>query len=159
MKIVVKKTLPIVVSQIVLSIQRAAVILVVSVFGSALLLAALQLVSTQMVQAVAFGIGIAIVLLYWVSKVIDARLQVQHSYLELTNSQVSGMSAGFSSNSFTVPIQKIATMYIHQDFIDKLFGVSAIVFTQMNSSVSVYGFEYSEAQAFVKKFSDLQSKK
>lgn len=159
MKIVVKKKLPIVVSLIFDSVQRAAIILVVTVFGVALTLAALQMIPIELVQPVSFGIGIFVLIAYWLSKVIDANLQVKGSYMELTSSQISGMSAGFSSNSFTVPIQKIATMYIHQDFIDKLFGVSAIVFTQMNSSVSVYGFEHSDAQAFVKKFSDLQGKK
>lgn len=156
MKITVKKVLPIAVSNTVSSIQRAAVVLVVTVFGVAFLLAGMGVVAQNQVQPIALGVGIVGVLAFFASKVIDATLQAKGSYMELTQNQLSGESTGFSSNSFTVPIKKIATMYIHQDFMDKLFGVSAIVFTQMNSSVSVYGFEHADAQKFVKKFAELQ---
>ncbi|NCN51264.1 MAG: hypothetical protein GW762_02220 [Candidatus Pacebacteria bacterium] len=159
MKITVTKVLPIAISLIVASIQRAALVLVVAVFGVAFLLAAMQILPESSIQPVAFAIGSIVLLAYWMAKVIDASLQAKGSYMELSTSQLSGATTGFSSNSFTVPIKKIATIYIHQDFVDKLFGVSAIVFTQMNSTVSVYGFDHVDAQEFVKKFADLQSKK
>lgn len=158
MKITVKRIFPLVVSDVVASIQKAAVYLVVTVFAVAFILVGVR-VASHLIQPIAFGVGMVVLLAFLTSKGIDARLKSKGSYMELTDSQILGESTGFSSNSFTVPIKQVATMYIHQDFIDKLLGVSAIVITQMNSSISVFGFEHSDAQKFVKKFAELQSKK
>ncbi|MCA9369270.1 MAG: hypothetical protein H6773_02655 [Pseudomonadales bacterium] len=158
MKITVKRIFPLVVSDVVTSIQKAAVYLVVTVFVVAFILVGVG-VASHLVQPIAFGVGLVVLLAFVASKVIDAQLKAKGSYMELTDSQILGESTGFSNNSFTVPIKQVATMHIHQDFIDKLLGVSAIVFTQMNSSISVFGFEHSDAQKFVKKFAELQSKK
>ena len=159
MKITVKKVFPLIVSHMFQSLQKAAMVFVVAVIGFSFLLASAQSVAPEMVQVWALLLSMGATVVFWLSKVFDAVLQAKGSYMELNTTQLSGESTGFTSNSFTVPIQKIATMYVHQDFVDKLFGISAIVFTQMNSSVSVYGFEHADAQAFVKKFATLQSKK
>ena len=159
MKITVKKVLPLIVSHLFQSLQKAAMVFVVAVIGFSFLLASAEFVAPDMVQFLALLLSILATVAYWFSRVFDAVLQAKGSYIELTKTQLSGESTGFTSNSFTVPIQKIATMYVHKDFVDKLFGISAIVFTQMNSSVSVYGFEHGDAQKFVKKFAELQDKR
>ncbi len=156
MKITVNKVVPVFISHVVATIQRAALFFVISVFGVAFLAVGVG-VSQELVQSVGMIAGTIVLGAFWVSKYIDANLKTKGSYMELSNAQLIGESTGFSSQSFTVPISKIATMYVHQDFVDKLFGVSAIVFTQMNSSVSVFGFDHADAQKFVKKFAQLQS--
>lgn len=159
MKITVTRTLPIAFNAIAASLQRAAVVFVVTVFGAAFLLSGAQVVPPEQIQLIAVLCGTVALGFFWLSKVIDAFLQARGNYIELSAQQVSGASTGFTSNSFTIPLHKIATVHIHQDFIDKLFGVAAIVCTQMNVSVSVYGFSIDDAQAFVKKCAALQSKK
>ena len=158
-KITVTQVFPLVVNNLITSLQKAAVVFVVSVFGFAFLFMSVPAVPTDRIQLSSIVVSTLITVVYWVSKILDAHLMAKGSFLELKGSQLSGESTGFSSNSFTVPIQKIATLYIHQDFLDKLFGICAVVFTQMNSTVSVYGFNHSDAQKFVQKFSDIQSTK
>jgi hypothetical protein len=159
MKIQVQRSVPIIVSVLFNSIQRAAFVFVVAIIGvSILLTTALQLAIGQ-VQPLAMGSSILAVIAFLSSKVIDAVLQAKGTELELTKQQLSGTVTGFSSSTFSIPIDKIATMHVHQTFTDKLFGICSIVCTQMNTSVSLYGFEVSEAQRLVRRFTEYQSTK
>ncbi len=159
MKIKVTRTLPIVLSLIGNSIQRAAVVFVVSIIGLSVVLNTALQIDAQAVRPVALGLSTLATVAFLLSKVLEGVLQAKGTYMEVSAQQLSGVVSGFSSNSFTVPLTKVGTLHIYQNFFDRLFGICAVVYTQMNVTMSVYGFDSTDAQAFIKKCVEFQSKK
>jgi hypothetical protein len=158
MKISVSRSLPVFVSKCVESIQKSAVMFVVAVLGLAFVIAGSTQLEGATIQSISFGIGGVLVLAYWISLYIDAYLHAKDTYIEIADGQVAGKKSGFTTSRFTASVKKISTMYVQQSFVDKLFGVSAIVFTQQNSLVSVYGLEEKDAQDFARYFAKIQEK-
>ncbi len=159
MKIVVKRSFPIVFSLLVHSVQRAAVIFVVAVIGLSIVLNTALQIDAQAVRPVAIGISTLAAVAFLLSKIIEGVLHAKGTELEVTPQQLSGVISGFSSNSFTLPLSKVGTLYVYQNFVDKLFGICAVVYTQMNATMTVYGFDIKDAQALIKKCAEYQSKK
>jgi hypothetical protein len=157
MKITVKKTLPIIVNNFIYSLTKAAVYFTIIFLGSSIILPLILQRDTGEVAWLILLLSTGFMVLFAIRQVIDAKLHAKNTSVELTAKTINCEVSGFNSSSFSIPLNQISSVHVHQAFVDKIFDVSSVVISQIAGTVVVYGFNVSEAKAFSKAFSERQS--
>lgn len=148
----VERVFPVMFSKVFYALPRAAVVFVVAYFASLLLLPGLTGEVANQLQNLMYGVSATASFMYLVAKAIDG-MMVTGTQLELEAQSLLVTIKGFTSTSITVPLSQVSNIFVHQSFIDKFFGVSLVVISQVSGSLGVYGFPFEKAQKFGKEFS------
>ncbi len=156
MKIEVKNTVAVVANNAFYSITKGAVYFTIMFLAASIVIPLVLQQELSEVSWLVLLLSFAVVTLFAVRLVIDSLLHVKDTSVELTEKTVNCEISGFNSTSVSIPLNQISSMHVQQAFLDKLFGVSSIVISQIAGAISVYGFDYEEAKNFSNAFSEKQ---
>ncbi len=156
MKIQVKDKLAVVFTSLLYAAPRSAMYFAGGYLGAALLL---PMIAQQPFEELTLWVGLisfAVLLVVVAKQVINSLLHAKNTTVELTASSIDCEISGFTTESFSIPLDQISNVRVSQAFMDKFFGVSSVVVSQIAGTFAVYGFDYEDAKKFAKEYSAKQ---
>lgn len=159
MKLKVEKPIAILCRELFYSLPRLATIGVAVYLGSIIFASVSASYGQTLSPWLPVLLAIFSVMVYFGKIAIDAYLHAQRTEIELTDKSINCVISGFTSRTFSIPLNQVSSVLVQQGFIDRFFNVSQIVVVQIASTALVYGFDYDQAVAFSRKFSSQQQKK
>lgn len=155
----VKNTIAIVTTQLVYALPKLATAFVIVYIAAWFVASAAMNQGGPALTWLPSVAGLISLLAYAAKQSMDSYLHSKDTQLELTKTNITCTISGFSTRTFSVPLNQVSSIHVEQGFIDRFFNVSRVVIVQIASTAAVYGFDYSDAVAFSKQFSSQQVKR
>lgn len=152
MKIKVKNIWAILANELVSLLPKLATAFMVIYVGAILIYSVAREYGVPVITWLPSVLAILAVVLLLAKRVLEIKLLVQGTFLELRDKSIFCTISGFNNRSFSIPLNQVSSIHIQQSFIDKLFGICRVVIVQIASTSVVYGFDYDEGLKFSDQF-------
>lgn len=159
MKIQVKNAKAVLINDLINLLPRLATVFVVVYIGTILVYGIARDYGVPVFSWLPSVLAILCVVLLAIKHALEARILAKGTNLELKEKTISCTIAGFSTRSFSIPLNQISSVHIQQSFTDRFFKISRVVIVQIASTAVIYGFDYDDAVKFSEKFANRRGEK